>query len=128
MSNKILITIGKTRIEAQLLDTPTALNIKDALPFGSKAQTWGDEVYFETPVMAELEEDAKDLVRAGELAFWTEGNCIAIGFGKTPASRPEDKTGEIRLATKTNIWGHAITDVALLKAAKADDFVFIELI
>jgi len=127
MSNKILISIGKIHIEAQLLDTPTACNIKDALPFGSKAQLWGEEVYFETPVMAELEADARDLVKAGELAFWTEGNCIAIGFGKTPASQPGDKAGEIRLATKTNIWAHAITDVTLLKTAKAGDFIFIEL-
>ena len=128
MSNKILISIGKIRIEAQLLDTPTARNIKDALPFASRAQLWGDEVYFETPVVAELEADARDLVKAGELAFWAEGNCIAIGFGKTPASQPGDRPGDIRLATKTSIWAHAITDVTLLKAAKANDFVFIELI
>jgi len=127
MSNKILISIGKVKIEAELLDTPTARNIKDALPFGSKAVTWGEEVYFETPVMTELEDDAKDVINAGELAFWVEGNSIAIGFGKTPASQPGDKAGEIRLATKTNIWAHAITDVTLLKTAKAGDFIFIEL-
>ncbi|RDH84425.1 MAG: hypothetical protein DIZ80_02810 [endosymbiont of Galathealinum brachiosum] len=124
MSNKILISIGKVKIEAELLDTPTARNIKDALPFGSKAQTWGEEVYFETPVMAELEDDAKDVVQAGELAFWTEGDCIAIGFGKTPASQGD----EIRLATKTNIWAHAVTDVTLLKPCKSGDFVFIEML
>ncbi len=124
MSNKTLISIGKVNIEAKLLDTPTARNIKDALPFGSKAVTWGEEVYFETPVMAELEDDAKDVINAGELAFWVEGNSIAIGFGKTPASTGD----EIRLATKTNIWAHAITDVTLLKPCKAGDFVFIEMI
>ena len=47
MSNKILISVGKTRIEALLLDTPTARNVKDALPFASKAQLWGNEVFFE---------------------------------------------------------------------------------
>lgn len=124
MSNKILISVGKVKIEAKLLDTPTAKNIKDALPFGSKASTWGEEVFFETPVMAELEDDAKDVVKAGEIAFWTEGGCIAIGFGKTPASQGD----EIRLATKTNIWAHAVTDVTLLKPCKAGDFVFIEMI
>ncbi len=124
MSNKILISIGKVKIEAQLLDTPTAQNVKDALPFASKAQTWGEEVYFETPSMAELEDDAKDVIEAGELAFWTEGNCIAIGFGKTPASTGD----EIRLATKANIWAHAITDVTLLKPCKAGDFIFIEML
>ena len=122
MSNKILITIGKTKIEAQLLDTPTARNIKDTLPFASKAQLWGNEVFFETPTMAELEDDARDVVKAGELAFWTEGDGIAIAFGKTPASQGD----EIRLATKANIWAHAITDVTLLKNCKEDDFVFIE--
>lgn len=74
--------------------------------------------------MAELEDDAKDVVEAGELAFWDEGSCIAIGFGKTPASQGD----EIRLATKANIWAHAITDVTLLKKAKAGDFIFIEAI
>ena len=122
MSNKILITIGKIKIEAQLLDTPTAKNVKDSLPFASKAQLWGNEVFFETPVMAELEDDARDIVEAGELAFWTQGDGIAIAFGKTPASQGD----EIRLATKANIWANAITDVTLLKKCKADDFVFIE--
>ncbi len=124
MSNKILISVGSVKIEAELLDTPTARNIKEALPFGSKASTWGDEIYFETPVMAELEADAKDVVSAGEIAFWTEGGSIAIGFGKTPASLGD----EIRLATKTNIWAHAITDVTLLKKCKSDDFVFVEML
>jgi uncharacterized protein len=124
MSNKILISIGKVKIEAQLLDTSTATNIKDALPFGSKAQAWGDEIYFETPVMSELEDNAKNIVEAGELAFWAEGSCIAIGFGKTPASKGD----EIRLAAKANIWAHAITDVTLLKPCKAGDFVFVEMI
>jgi uncharacterized protein len=124
MSNKILISIGKVKIEAQLLDTSTATNIKDALPFGSKAQAWGDEIYFETPVMSELEDNAKNVVEAGELAFWAEGSCIAIGFGKTPASKGD----EIRLAAKANIWAHAITDVTLLKPCKAGDFVFVEMI
>lgn len=124
MSNRVLISIGKVKIEAELLDTPTAKNIKDALPFGSLAKTWGEEVFFETPVMAEIEDDAKEIVQAGELAFSTESNCIAIGFGKTPASEGD----EIRLATKTNIWAHAITDVTLLKPCRAGDFVFIEML
>jgi hypothetical protein len=124
MSKRILISVGKVKIEAELLDTPTAKNIRDALPFASKAQTWGDEIFFETPVMAENEADAKDVIEAGELAFWCEGSCIAIGFGKTPASQADEK----RLASPANIWAHAITDVTLLKSCRPDDFVFIEAI
>ena len=122
MSNKILISIGKAKIEAQLLDTPTAQNIKDSLPFGSKAQIQRGEVVIETPVMAETEADAKDVITAGELAFWTDSNSIVIGFGKTADSQAD----EIRLASKANIWAHAVTDVTLLKLVNPDDFVFIE--
>lgn len=121
---QIKIVIGSVNIFAELLDTPTAKNIAESLPFGSKAQTWGEEVYFETPVMAELEADAKDVVEAGELAFWVEGQCIAIGFGPTPISQGN----EIRLATKTNIWARALSDVRELKKTKPDDFVFIEMV
>ncbi|MCW9014251.1 MAG: cyclophilin-like fold protein [Gammaproteobacteria bacterium] len=119
---QIKITLGKTIIGAELLDTPTANAIEQALPFASKAQTWGDEVYFETPVQAELEADAKDVVDAGELTFWVEGSCIAIGFGPTPISQGD----EIRLAAPTNIWARALNDVTELKSVKAGDFIFIE--
>ncbi len=120
--NIIRITIGKTIIDAELLSTPTAQAIEQSLPFGSKAQTWGDEVYFETPVVTELEDDAKDIVEAGEIAFWPQGNCVAIGFGPTPMS----KGNEIQLAAKTNIFAKALSDVLELKSVKAGDFVFIE--
>ncbi len=124
MSNRILISVGKVNIEAELLDTPTARNVKDALPFGSPAKFWGEEVYCETPVMAELEDNAKDEIKAGEIAFTTENNCIAIAYGKTPASKGD----EIRLATKSNIWARAISDVTLLKPCKEGDFIFIEML
>lgn len=124
MSNRVLISIGKVNIEVELLDTATARNVKDALPFGGQVKKWGAEVYFETPIMAELEDDAKDEIKAGEIAFTTENNCIAIAFGKTPASTGD----EIRLAVKSNIWGHAISDVTLLKSCKEGDFIFIEML
>ena len=120
--NNIRITLGKVIIEAKLLNTPTAQAIFNNLPFASKAQTWGDEVYFETPVQTELESDAKDVINAGEIAFWCEGSCIAIGFGPTPVSQGN----EIRLAAKTNIWAKALNDVTQLKSVKPGDFIFIE--
>ena len=114
---KLKITVGAVELTAELFDTPTADAIWDALPIESRAQTWGDEVYFSVPVAVDREADAKDVVEAGELAFWVEGTSIAIGFGPTPISHGD----EIRLAAKTNIWGRALTDVTRLSAARDGD-------
>lgn len=120
---KIKIRAGKVSIRAQLLDTPTARAIAAALPIESKTQTWGEEIYFATKVLSELEPDAREVVQAGEIAFWVQGQSIAIGFGPTPIS----KDGEIRLATKTNIWANALDDVACLSSVKDGDGIRVEL-
>lgn len=120
---KIILKIGPISLAVKLLDTPTAKEILKHIPFTSIVNTWGNEVYFKTPVNVLKESDAKDIVKAGEIAFWVEGNCIAIGFGPTPISQEN----EIRLAAKTNIWGQSLTDVKLLSAAKDGDLVSVEM-
>ena len=114
---KLKMTIGGIEITAELFDTPTADAIYQNLPFSSTARTWGEEVYFDTPVTSENEADARDVVEVGELAFWLAGNAIAIGFGPTPVSQGE----EIRLASPCNVWGRAVEDVRGLMVVKDGD-------
>ena len=111
------ININNIELDIEVLDTPTGQAIMQELPIESTAQTWGEEVYFSVPVNAVLEANARDIVEPGEIAFWVEGQCIAIGFGPTPISQGT----EIRLAAKTNIWAKALTDVKELSAVKPGD-------
>jgi uncharacterized protein len=121
---RLRITVGTISLNIRTLDTPTAAAIIAATPFTASAMTWGDEVYFSTPVSEAREPDAKAVVDAGEIAFWPDGNAIAIGFGPTPISQ----SGEIRLASSCNIWAKAIEDVTLLSTAAAGDPVSVEVI
>jgi uncharacterized protein len=114
---KIELVIGTIVITVDCLDTPTAQAITEVLPFDSIAEIWGEEVYFSTPVHVEKEANAKDIIEKGEIAFWVEGSCIAIGYGPTPISQGK----EIRLAAKTNIWGHSQDNLSLLKSVQSGD-------
>jgi hypothetical protein len=118
---EILIRSGDVAIRARLLDTPTADRIWQNLPIHANAQTWGEEIYFSSPVENAAEPDARDVIEAGEIAFWPDGGAITIGFGPTPISRK----GEIRLVSPCNVWARALDDVRQLRGVHAGEHIAI---
>jgi uncharacterized protein len=118
---KLRISSGKTVLEAELRDTPTARLLMEALPFEGQAQTWGDEVYFSIPVKAKLESDAQQVVPPGTVCFWTEGNALALPFGRTPISTDERP----KLANPCNLLG-TIRDFSALKQVKSGQKIRVE--
>jgi hypothetical protein len=119
---KVRLTAARTILTLELLDTPTAKALLAALPFQARAQTWGEEVYFTTPVSAELEPDARQVVEPGTVCFWTQGDALALPYGRTPIStdaRP-------KLANPCNVLGKIVGDPRALSKVKPGDPVKVE--
>jgi hypothetical protein len=113
--SRIRFDFATLTLEAELLDTPTSRAIAAALPISSSTLTWGEEVYFEVPVKVAVEKDARAVVTPGEIAYWPQGHCIALGYGRTPISQGS----ETRLASPCNIFARVIGDVKTLANVKA---------
>jgi hypothetical protein len=112
---RIRFDFGSLTLDAELNDMPTARAIADALPITSSALTWGKEVYFEVSVKVAREDGARAVVTPGEVAYWPEGHCIALGFGRTPISQGD----ETRLASPCNIFARVLGDVKALAKVRA---------
>ncbi|MFJ8210061.1 cyclophilin-like fold protein [Streptomyces sp. NPDC096033] len=111
-------------LTATLDETPTSKALAAALPISASANTWGEEVYFDTGVSVELEHDARQVVEPGTVAFWTEGDALALPYGPTPISRG----GESRLASPCNVLGSFDGDPRLLATVRDGDPIRVELV
>jgi hypothetical protein len=120
--HRLRITAGKTTFQVALDDTPTAEALLEALPFESRAQTWGEELYFEVPVNANLEPEARQIVEPGSVCFWVEGSALALPYGPTPISTD----GKPKLVARCNLLGRIVGDPRLLAAVRAGDKVKVE--
>lgn len=101
---KISIQFENYYVEAELSDTPTGKAIYNCLPFDGGVNTWGDEIYFETPANAPLEANAKAEVEIGDLAYWPTMPAFCVFFGRTPVSYNEKP----RAASEVNVFGKLI--------------------
>jgi hypothetical protein len=116
---RIRIAWPKGAVSATLEDTPTARALVEALPANAKAQTWGEEVYFELPVKAKLEASAKQVVPPGSVCFWVEGSSLALPWGRTPVSQGD----ESRLVTRCNLLGAIDGDPRRLASVRGGDTI-----
>ena len=120
---RIRISWQKGAVEATLEDTPTARALVAALPMEAKAQTWGEEVYFEIPVTAKLESNANQVVPPGTVCFWTEGSSLALPWGRTPVSEGD----ESRLVTRCNVLGRIDGEPRQLASVRSGDSITVSL-
>jgi len=121
MVRKIRIKAGLIEAVAELNDTRTAQAIWEALPIKARVNLWGEEVYFSIPVSLELEV-GQELVSAGDLGYWPEGDAFCIFFGPTPISRGD----EIRPASAVTVFSRITGDAAIFKQVASGAKITIE--
>ena len=108
---KINLAVGNVTLQAEMLDTPTANKILEALPLESSANVWGDEIYFDIPLNLAPEPDARAEVEVGDLAYWPAGPAFCIFFGPTPVSTG----GQPRAYSPVNVFGKVLGDATQFK-------------
>lgn len=119
---EIRIILGDLVLGAELNESPTAQEVWKALPFETPFNTWGDEIYFAIPVKMDLESDAQEVVRSGDLGYWPSGHAFCIFFGPTP--RGDEK--EIRPASAVNMIGKITDNEKSLKERLSEELIKVE--
>jgi len=113
-TSKIEIEIeGVGVVEGELTDgenPKTYSLLVNAMPFKTKAKTWGEEVYFETPVSF-WGENGKFKVEVGDIAFWPLGKALCLFYGKTPMSNDDKPVA----ASPVYVVGRITKNIELLK-------------
>ncbi len=109
-------------VELRTAGSQTVAELLRSLPFTSRAQVWGDEVYFDAPFHADQEHDARAEMEVGEVAFWPDGDALALFFGPTPVSdglKP-------KAAGPCNVIGTVLGDPSVLRSVRPEAAVVVE--
>ena len=122
MNRQIKITVGEIEVDAWLNETDTAAGVLDILPVTAAISLWGEEIYFSIP-LAKEEENAREIVDVGDIAYWPRGQAMCIFLGRTPISQGD----EPRAISPVNVIGGISPEgvTGLLGAAKQGDNITI---
>jgi uncharacterized protein len=112
---RVRVTADNVSRVATLAASATARAIWNALPLDGRANRWGDELYFSIPVDLAEAEDAREVVQAGDIAYWPPGSAVCIFWGPTPASEGQ----EPRAASPVNVFGHIGEDPQAFSAVRS---------
>jgi hypothetical protein len=121
-TTKIKITAGQVSLMGTLNNSDTARQIARSLPIEARASRWGDEIYFGVAVAAG-EENPREVVAVGDLAYWPPGRAVCVFFGPTPASVGD----EVRPASPVNVVGRVVGDATLFRRVRDGEQVKIEM-
>ncbi len=112
--NLIIISADGISVEAELKGSDIAKIISDALPIVSVCRTWGEEIYFDSPVSPAMQNPV-DSVGMGDIAYWGQGPAVCLFFGETPIS----SGGKIIPAGPVEIIGKILSPLQELAEIKA---------
>ena len=114
----VKITVGALTLEAEFKSTRTAKAIYDLLPIETDMNVWGEEFYFKIPFVKDHKETATLKVAIGDIAYWGNGQAVAIFFGRTPVSTGSDPAPVDRVNLIGRIKGDATVLRTVMSATK----------
>ena len=95
----------------------------NGLPIHARAETWGDEIYFSTKLIAPSNAgQGSETVALGAIGYWPPGKALCLFFGPTPMSRGN----EIRPASAVHVMGMLDGDAKVLKKVLAGTSITVE--
>jgi hypothetical protein len=100
----------------------TAEALMKALPFESRAEFWGKEIYFAVPFQTSLEK-AKAIVDYGDVAYWPEGPALCLFFGPTLSS---PSPNIIKPYSPVNVIGKILGDAKILEEVNEGEKLKVE--